>query len=146
MPDFLGQYSYSLDEKGRVSIPAKFRRELAPDTKETFVVTIGHDKCLFVYPIERWEEKASILRDQPMSDERSRKWVRMFASNATYAACDKQGRIMIPPNLMQWARLDREVVINGMLDHIEIWDPEMFAAYSADREDEFEKLAEDVLF
>lgn len=146
MPDFLGQYNYSLDEKGRVSIPVKFRRELTPETKETFVVTIGHDKCLFVYPIDRWEQKAAILRDQPMSDEKSRKWVRMFASSATYAVCDKQGRIMVPPNLMKWARLDKDVVINGMLDHIEIWDPGMFAAYTADMEDEFEKLAEDVLF
>ncbi|MFC1629531.1 division/cell wall cluster transcriptional repressor MraZ [Gemmatimonadota bacterium] len=146
MPDFLGQYNYSLDEKGRVSVPAKFRRELMPETKETFVVTIGHDKCLFVYPIDRWEQKASILRDQPMSDEKSRKWVRMFASSATYAVCDKQGRIMLPPNLMKWARLDRDVVINGMLDHIEIWAPDVFATYSADMEDEFEKLAEDVLF
>ena len=146
MPDFLGQYTYSLDEKGRVSIPKKFRRELEPGMKETFVVTIGHDKCLFVYPLERWEAKASVLRDQPMADERSRKWVRLFASNATYAACDKQGRIMIPPNLMEWARLEKDVVINGMLDHIEIWDPGVFAAYAADMEEEFEKLAEDVLF
>jgi MraZ protein len=70
----------------------------------------------------------------------------LFASNATYAVCDRQGRIMLPPNLMEWARLEKDVVINGMLDHIEIWDPAVFTAYAADMEEEFEKLAEDVLF
>lgn len=146
MSDFLGQYNYSLDEKGRVSIPAKFRRELSPDARDTFVVTLGHDRCLFAYPLDRWERKSAILREQPMSNSKSRKWVRMVAANATVATCDKQGRIMIPPNLMQWARLVKDTVINGALDHVEIWNPDVFAEYTADIEKEFEKLAEDVLF
>ena len=146
MADFLGQYTYSLDEKGRVSMPARFRRLLTPEARETFVITSGLDACLFVYPLDVWERKSTLLRDLPISNSRSRKWVRWVASSAVPSTCDSQGRITVPPHLLRWAKLEKETLISGALDRIEIWNPAVFAAYTAGIEDEFEELAEDVLF
>ena len=146
MSDFLGQYNYSLDEKGRVSIPARFRREMSPEARETFIVTIGHDKCLFAYPLDQWERKSAILREQPMSNDEARMWVRWVSANATQAICDKQGRIMIPPHLIELARLEKDVVINGVLDRLEIWNPDLFVEYTAEMEEKYEEYSKEVQF
>lgn len=146
MSDFLGQYTYSVDEKGRVSFPAKFRRAVNPEAKDTFVVTSGFDHCLFVYPLDEWERKSAILREQPITNQQARKWMRVVAAFASETTCDKQGRITIPPNLIEWARLEKEVLITGALDRVEIWNPEIFAGYTGDIGEKFEELAEGLLF
>ncbi len=146
MSDFLGQYTYSLDEKGRVSFPAKFRRAVRPEAKDTFVVTSGFDHCLFVYPLDEWKRKSALLREQPITNSEARKWMRVVAANASETTCDKQGRITIPPHLIAWARLSKEVLIAGALDRVEIWNPEIFADYTGDVEEKFGELAEGLLF
>ena len=146
MPAFRGQYSYTLDEKGRVNIPARFRRALTPEARETFVVTGGFDHCLFVFPLDEWERKESVLRDQSITNESVRKVVRVLLLNASESSCDKQGRILIPPHLLKWARLEKDVLINGALDRIELWNPQVFALYMGDIEQTFEELAKDVVF
>lgn len=146
MPAFRGQYTYSLDTKGRLNVPARFRRQLTPEAGETFVVTSGFDHCLFVYPLDEWERKERTLRDQAITNSRARKVIRVLMANAAEATCDRQGRILIPPNLIAWARLEKEVLINGALDRVELWNPDVFAGYIGDIEETFEELAEDLIF
>jgi MraZ protein len=146
MSAFRGQYSYTLDEKGRVNIPARFRRALTPEARETFVVTGGFDHCLFVFPLDEWERKEILLREQSITNENVRKVVRILLMNATESTCDKQGRILIPSHLIAWARLDKEVLINGALERIELWNPQVFAEYVGDIEQSFEELAKDMVF
>jgi len=146
MPAFRGQYSYSLDKKGRVNVPARFRHALDPEAEDTFVVTTGFDRCLFAYPLNIWEQKEAVLREQPITNSRSRKVVRLLMANAAESTCDGQGRINIPRQLLEWARLEKEVLINGTLDHLELWNPEEYARYMGDIEDTFEELAEDLIF
>jgi MraZ protein len=146
MPAFRGQYTYSLDIKGRLSVPARFRRLLDPEAGDTFVVTSGFDHCLFVYPLDEWERKEDTLKDQAITNSRARKVVRVLMANATETTCDRQGRILIPPHLIAWARLEKEVLINGALDRLEMWNPDVFAGYIGDIEETFEELAEDLIF
>ena len=146
MPAFRGQYTYSLDSKGRLSVPARFRRLLDPEAGDTFVVTSGFDHCLFVYPLDEWERKEDTLKDQAITNSRARKVVRVLMANATETTCDRQGRILIPPHLIAWARLEKEVLINGALDRLEMWNPDVFAGYIGDIEETFEELAEDLIF
>ena len=102
--------------------------------------------CLFVYPLDEWERKSATLREQPITDSETRKWRRVLAAFASETTCDKQGRIKIPQNLIEWARLEKEALITGALDRVEIWNPDIFARYMGDIEDKFEELAEGLLF
>ena len=114
---FMGTYDHSIDAKGRVIVPAKFREELG----DSFVVTLGLDGCLFVYPQEDWEDFVKQLRELPGSKE-ARKLQRYFMAGAASCELDKQGRILLPATLREFAGLEKDVLLAGMLDHIEIWD------------------------
>lgn len=116
---FLGEYEHTLDDKNRLTLPAKFREEFA----DGLVVTRGMDGCLFVYPRAGWERFVELRLEglDPFSKE-ARQMSRFVFSGAAEAEPDKQGRIMLPPPLIQHARLEREVVVAGVRDHVEIWD------------------------
>ncbi|HEY5578334.1 MAG TPA: division/cell wall cluster transcriptional repressor MraZ [Acidimicrobiia bacterium] len=115
---FLGEHQHTLDEKGRVVLPAKFREGLA----DGLVVTKGQDRCLYVFPIERWDEEVSRVNALPRTDRRARNFARAFFAGANQQAPDRQGRVTIPPNLRAYAGLDREVMVLGGGDRVEIWD------------------------
>lgn len=121
---FVGEHRYSLDSKGRINVPAKFRQSLSPDSEETFVVTRGLDKCLWVYPLEEWERIEDSLRSLSSLRAKERNFVRQIVRWATPVKYDKQGRIMIPSQLIEFSGLDDQVVIIGMLNKIEIWSPD----------------------
>jgi MraZ protein len=146
MPTFRGQYTNTLDDKGRVAIPAKFRKALDAAVGDVFVVTTGFDGCLFTFPRDVWERKEAQLLEQPFTNPRARKAVRLLLASAYETECDLQGRINLPHNLIEWARLQKEVLINGTLDHLELWDPQVYAAYMGDIRTSFEELAEDLIF
>lgn len=114
---FKGEYSHSLDAKGRVIVPAKFREQLG----ETFVVTKGLDDCLFVYPNDEWENIESRFRETPLTTKDARKFLRFFFAGAADCDIDKQGRTLIPSNLREFAGLEKEVVLAGAFNRIEIW-------------------------
>lgn len=116
---FMGTYDHSIDAKGRVIVPAKFREELG----DSFVVTLGLDGCLFVYPQEDWEDFVKQLRELPGSKE-ARKLQRYFMAGAASCELDKQGRTLIPATLREFAQMKKEVVLTGMADRIEIWSKE----------------------
>jgi len=122
---FIGEYRYSIDNKGRVNIPAKFRQSLSPDSDDTFVVTRGLDHCLWVYPLEEWERIEDNLRTLSSVSPKEREFVRRIVRWATPTKYDKQGRIMIPASLIDLAELHDQAVIIGLLNRIEIWSPDI---------------------
>ena len=115
---FMGEYSHSIDGKGRLIIPSKFREELG----EAFVLTRGLDGCLFVYPQNGWEQLEEKLCALPLTDVNARRITRFLVSAAASCELDKQGRILVPEALRSYAGLTKEVVLCGNLGRIEIWD------------------------
>ena len=120
---FIGEYAYSLDSKGRVNIPAKFRQSLSADSQNTFVITRGLDPCIWVYPLEQWKEIENNLRNLSSVKNIHRTFVRDTARYASPSTYDKQGRITLTPSLSEYAGLERDVLIIGMINKIEIWNP-----------------------
>ena len=120
---FTGEYAYSLDSKGRVNIPAKFRQSLFDDNEGTFVITRGMDSCVWVYPLIQWKDIESNLRNLSSLSNINRTFVRNTARYASPSTYDKQGRITLTPYLIDYAGLDKDVLIVGMVNKIEIWNP-----------------------
>ena len=118
---FIGEYHYSLDSKGRVNIPAKFRQSLSKDNKNTFIATRGQDPCIWIYPLAEWKKIELELRNLSSVSGIHRTFVRQIARSATPSTCDKQGRIMINPSLISYAGIEKEALIIGMINKIEIW-------------------------
>lgn len=121
---FLGEYTHTIDDKGRITIPAKFRSELA----DGLVVTRGFDQNLMVFPLQEWEELAGKIADRPLGDEGVRAFRRRVFSGATDLSPDRQGRIIVPPYLREFAGIDGEVVIAGMYNYVELWSLEAWHA------------------
>jgi len=114
---FMGKYQNSIDVKGRMIIPSKYRDVLG----HRCVVTTGMDKCLYIYSIQEWEKFMEKLAALPVSDKDSREFMRHFYSNASECEIDKQGRIGIPQDLRDYAKMEKDLVTVGVLDKIEIW-------------------------
>ena len=120
---FMGEYNHSIDAKGRIIVPAKFREDLG----EEFVVTLGLDGCLFLYPDSEWREFVEQLKHLP-GNRQARQLQRYFLAGATTCEIDKQGRILIPAKLREHAKLEKDVVFVGVLGKIEIWSKELWDA------------------
>lgn len=137
---FMGQYNHSVDAKGRVIVPAKYRDALGAE----FVVTKGLDGCLFVYPNEEWTIFAEKLKNLPMTNRDARNFVRFFLSGAASVELDKQGRILLPPALREFARLEKDVVLVGISNRVEIWSKERWEGTASfdDMDDIAERMAE----
>ena len=121
---FIGEYAYSLDSKGRVNVPAKFRQSLSEDNENTFVITRGVDPCIWVYPLSHWKEIESNLRSLSSISKIHRTFVRNTARYASPSTYDKQGRITLTPSLIEYADLDKDALIIGMINKMEIWNPD----------------------
>ena len=130
MSSLKGTFNQSMDIKGRMSFPAKLREIIG----ERFVVTRGFDGCLFVYSLEAFEKKAEKIQALPMT--KGRQIQRFFMSWASEVEADKQGRILIPQNLREFAGLDKEIVVTGAADRAEIWDKEKWDEINNFSEDE----------
>jgi MraZ protein len=137
---FFGTYTPKLDDKGRLILPAKFREQLAGG----LMVTRGQEHCLYVWPQSEIERITDRLREAPVSNKATRDYVRMFSSASSDDAPDKQGRITIPPPLREWAHLTKDVVVIGAMNRLEIWDAAAWTAYSAEQEETFAELSEEV--
>lgn len=114
---FMGEYNHTIDAKGRLIIPAKFRDGLG----EGFIVTKGFDGCLFVYDSTEWKTFEEKLRQLPLANKEARKLVRFFLAGASEAEVDKQGRVLIPAVLREYAELEKDVVMIGVGNRVEIW-------------------------
>ena len=138
---FMGEHQHSIDEKGRLFVPARFREELGLN----FVVTRGLDNCLFVFPKAEWQNMEHKLKTLPLTNASARSFVRFFFSGANECELDKQGRILLPPNLREYARLERDVVIIGVSSRLEIWSRQEWEKYSQQADESFEEIAEKIV-
>ena len=134
----MGEYQHTLDEKGRIIVPAKFREGLG----SSFVMTRGLDKCLFVYPPSEWEILEAKLKSLPMTRADARSFVRFFFSGATECELDKQGRVLIPATLREYAKLDRDCVVLGVSNRVEIWGESEWRSYASEASESFEAIGE----
>ncbi len=129
-----GEYRHTLDPKGRVSIPAKFRNELG----NVFVVSKGiGEKCLFIFTLEEWQKIENKIRSLPLSDKNARQFTRYFVGGASECELDKQGRVMIPPYLREYASLKKDVVVIGATTRVEIWDSDTWNGYTSKEDESF---------
>ena len=137
---FMGEYNHTIDAKGRLIVPSKFRETLG----DTFVVTKGLDGCLFVYDNEEWGIFEEKLKSLPITNKEARQFVRFFLAGAAEVEVDKQGRILVPNVLREFAELNRDVVLIGVASRIEIWSKERFEGMTAyeDMDEIAEHMAE----
>ncbi len=142
MVNFLGSYTHTVDHKGRVNVPVKFRKHIRTDEDDTLIITRGLDGCLFVYPIDEWEQIDTRLRELPVTRQNTRIFIRMLSSEAVAVSMDKQGRMALPRQLIERAGIESEVLIVGTLDHFEIWSPGEYKKVMDESGHTYEEIAE----
>jgi MraZ protein len=146
MAGFKGQAQYSVDSKGRVAIPAKMRADMNPAAKGRVVLTRGFEKCVFLYPLDRWDEIEKDFRELNTFSKENRRFIRTIMMWADEQELDpKQGRVTLPKNLMEFAGISDKALFIGALDHVEIWDPDVFDHYLNEDTDDYETMAERVM-
>lgn len=133
----LGEYRHNVDAKGRVSVPSKFRGDLG----QSFVVTKGLDNCLYLYSKDEWKKFEDKLKNLPITSQEARSFVRFFFAGASECEVDKQGRINIPQNLREYARIQKDVVIVGVSTRAEIWNSENWDKYTSSDSLDVSKIA-----
>jgi MraZ protein len=134
----IGEFKHNLDQKGRVSIPAKFRQKFA----EGLILTRGIDQCVFGFPKPEWEKLVNKITNLPLSQANARAFARLMLSGAFEAEIDNQGRVLIPEVLRKYAHLEKKVVIVGMYNRIEIWDEKKWEEYKKQSEENSQEIAE----
>jgi MraZ protein len=137
---FIGEYSYSIDDKGRISIPVKFRGKLS----EGCVVTRGLDHCLWLYPLDEWEKLAEELAKLPITQKDARSFSRLMLAGAMDLKIDKIGRVNLPGYLKEYAGIKSKVVITGMYNRLEIWPEEKWGEFKKNMEENSEQIAENL--
>ena len=135
---FLGEYSHSLDEKGRAVMPSKFRIGLAGGC----VVTKGQERCIYVFPMDRWEEESSKVLRLPRTDRRARNFARSFFASASDQTLDRQGRVQIPESLRVYAGLEKDLVVVGVADHVEVWAADTWRSVAAEADEYYSEIEE----
>lgn len=135
---FLGEYKHSLDPKGRIALPAKFRAQL----KNGAIITRGLDHCLFVFGMKEWEKLAEKLTALPLAQANSRAFARLMLAGASDVELDGQGRILVPDYLREYAGLSKTAVIAGVMSRLEIWDEVTWTKYKSRTESASDDIAE----
>ena len=136
---FMGEYHHSIDDKGRLTIPAKVRFDLG----ETFIITRGIDSCLFIYPKDEWNKIISKYRELPNTKD-ARNFMRVFLSGACECTFDKQGRINISEPLIKYAGLQKDCVVIGVSDRLEVWSEENWNQFMNNSESNLSDMAEEL--
>lgn len=137
---FIGEYHHSIDDKGRIIIPSKFREELG----EKFIITRGIENCLFAYSEESWNKIVNKLETLPFTKKDARQFVRFFLSGASEAEFDKQGRINVTSPLVTYANIKKECVVIGAGERIEIWSKESWDDFFTSAKDSMSDIAENL--
>ncbi len=135
---FIGEYAHNLDDKGRLAVPKKFRKAL----EKGAVVTRGLDNCLFLYTRTEWEKLADKLANLPFAQANTRAFTRLMLAGAMDVQIDKQGRIAIPEYLRQFAKIQKETVVAGLYNRLELWDKDAWQRYKSKTEKESSDIAE----
>ncbi|MCD2255318.1 division/cell wall cluster transcriptional repressor MraZ [Agrilactobacillus fermenti] len=137
----LGEYQHNLDAKGRLIIPAKFRKDLGQE----FILTRGLDGCIFGYPLSEWQKLEAKLTQLPLNKKDARTFVRFFYSAATEATFDKQGRINLPQTLITHAKLEKSCVLVGVSNRIEIWNAVQWQQVDQQMSENFDDISENLI-
>jgi MraZ protein len=137
---FIGEYHHTIDEKGRIIIPAKFREELG----NNFIITRGIENCLFVYSEENWAKITNKLSSLPFTKKDARTFNRFFMSGATSVELDKQGRVNISKPLIDYANLLKDCVVIGTGDRLEVWSQESWDSFFDSTKDSMSDIAENL--
>jgi MraZ protein len=138
MVSFIGEYKYSIDQKGRLAVPAKFRKDLSGGA----VLTRGLDNCLFLFTQQEWEILMKKIVALPLSQANSRAFSRLMLAGAMELTLDSQGRILIPDYLRKYASLSKKTVMTGLFNRLEIWDENAWQSYQLKTEKESTDIAE----
>jgi MraZ protein len=143
---FIGQYSYQIDSKNRINLPSDFRKQFKSSEKNTFVITQGLDQSLWIYPINEWKKIENELSSLSSISKINRSFLRNYLRNAKIISFDKQGRFVLPENLLNFAKISNNVSIIGVLNRIEIWNPEVLKKIDNEKIDHLllDSLAEKV--
>jgi MraZ protein len=141
----IGEYDCKLDSKGRFLMPAGLRKQLPEDQQNEFIVNRGLDKCLVLYPISVWEQELERIQSRNQYVRKNRAFTRMFLNGATRVELDSSGRVLLPKRLMEYAGLDKDLMLVPQIDKVEIWDLAAYDKWMQDPEYDFEKLAEEVM-
>ena len=141
---FYGEHEHSIDRKGRLIIPSKFREVFKENYVERFFVTRGLDTCLFVFTEDEWKKQEARFKSLSFTNSEARQFNRLYFSGACEVTCDKQGRILIPEYLKEFANIKRDVTIVGVSNRMEIWSKESWQEFFKNTKDSFEKIAENV--
>ncbi|MEW8973295.1 MAG: division/cell wall cluster transcriptional repressor MraZ [Tissierellaceae bacterium] len=134
----IGEYQHTIDSKGRMIIPSKFREDLGDE----FVITKGLDSCLFIYGKDEWKKVEDKLKSLPLTNRDARAFIRFFFSGASECNLDKQGRVLIPNNLREHSKLEKDAVIIGVATRLEIWSKEQWELYTDDDNLSYDSIAE----
>lgn len=140
-PLLLGTYTPKIDAKGRVALPAKFRNQLG----EGLVMARGQERCVYLLPVDEFRRIANQIQRTSMGNKAAREYLRVFLSGAIDQEPDKQGRVLVPPMLREYANLGSDIVVIGVGTRAEIWNREAWDAYLADKEQGYSDIADDVL-
>ncbi len=142
---FTGSYLYTLDSKNRLSIPAKLRKNLPQEYKDSFMITQGMDSCLELYPLDEWQLIMSRISQLNPFDPNERNFIRRFTRYATDVEMDSQSRIILPQTHIQLAGIEKEVFILGSVRKIELWNPAKYEEYISNTPDNYEQIAAKVM-
>jgi MraZ protein len=145
MAFFKGQEIYSIDNKGRVNIPAKMRRVISPEANDTFTVTRGLEKCIELYPLDEWRIYEERFEKLNQYDPKNRFFLRKILMWSEEVSLDGQQRISIPKKLIEFAGIEGKVLIVGMGNHMELWNPEEFEKYIDSHDESYEDVASKVM-
>ncbi|MCS7170425.1 MAG: division/cell wall cluster transcriptional repressor MraZ [Candidatus Kapabacteria bacterium] len=145
MAFFKGHETHSLDNKGRVSLPVKMRRNLSPEAQDTFIVTRGVDRCIVAYPLDEWRKYEERFARLNQYDTQERFFLRMILAWSEEVQLDAQQRLMLPRRHIEFAGIQTKVTIVGMGDHLEFWNPEEFDRYLAAFAQSYEEVAAHVM-
>ncbi len=138
---FMGEFNCKIDNKGRITLPSKFREQLVGTT---FVITRGLDNCIDLFPINRWNEKMKMLENIKTTDKSQRIYARFIVSAATELEFDSQGRINIPLSLKTYSKIEKDVVVAGSNDKIEIWSKDVWDAFMSESIENIDDIVKDL--
>lgn len=141
---FYGEYEHTIDNKGRLIIPSKFREAFKENYVERFFVTRGLDTCLFVFAEDEWKKQEAKFRTLSFTNAEARQFNRLYFSGACEVTCDQQGRILVPDYLKDFAKITRDVIIVGVSNRMEIWSKESWQEFYKNTKNSFEKIAENI--
>lgn len=145
MTQFLGEFECKLDPKGRVMLPAGLKKQLSPEAQDRFVINRGFEKCLVIYPLNEWKIISAEVNKLNLYTKKNRDFARYFFRGATELTLDGTSRILIPRPLLEYAAIDKELILFAYSNRIEVWSKSQYDALLTDEPDDFAILAEEVM-